>query len=395
MNQKVSSRRYDLDWLRVLAIAGVFFYHSGRFFNAADWNIKNATMSPVLDTLLSVFELFGMQLVFLISGASIYLALRPGRAGHFLLDRGRRLLVPLALGILVLAPPQVYLDRLTHGEFQGSLFQFLPYYYRDWHTFFGNFDWVGVHLWYLEYLFVFTAALLPLFVALKSRAGRRVMDAVGAFSSRPGTILTWCLPFALILGLTDPLGVLRPGPPEYLARLFVYPIFVLFGFLIFADEWVQAAIARRSQRRLSLGMAVVLTLGATSVMEYVADHPSPAVYWGGMILAALLMWSWLLAILGYGLRYLNVNHRVLPYANEAVLPFYILHQPLILLVGYFIIPLPLPILVKYVAIAVVALGLTLGLYEFGIRRVNVMRRIFGMRARAKEPAATRMAAPAA
>ena len=394
MNGKVS-RRYDIDWLRVLAIAGVFFYHCGRFFNADDWNIKNATVSPVLDGLLSVFELFGMQLVFLISGASIYFALRPGRAGHFLLDRGRRLLVPLALGILVLAPPQVYLAQLSHGRFDGSFFQFLPYYYRDWRLFGGNFDWMGVHLWYLEYLFVFTAALLPLFVALKSAVGRRVTAAVGAFSSRPGAILTWCLPFALIVGLIDPLSIFKASPPEHLVRLFLFPIFVLYGFLIMADERVQAAIARRGQRRLSLVLAVALSLAGPSMVGYVTEHPSPVAYWGGMIGAALLIWSWLLAILGYGFQYLNVNHRALPYANEAVLPFYILHQPLILLVGYLVIPLPLPILVKYVMIVVAALGVTLGLYEFGIRRVNVMRRIFGMKARAQEPAATQVVPPAA
>jgi peptidoglycan/LPS O-acetylase OafA/YrhL len=392
MNQKVSSRRYDLDWLRVLAIAAVFFYHCGRFFNEDDWNIKNATLSPVVEGLFNVFELWGMPLLFLISGASIYFALRPGRAGHFLLDRARRLLVPLAFGILVLAPPQVYLDRLTHGEFQGSLIQFLPYYYRDWHLFGGNFDWMGVHLWYLEYLFVFTAALLPLFAALKSPAGRQLMAAVGSFSSRPGAILTWSLPFALVLGLLDPLGVFRPSPPEYLIRLFMYPIFVLFGFLIMADAGVQAAIASRGQRWLCLGLAVALTLLGPSLIEYVTDHPSPVPYWGSMIGASLLIWCWILTIVGYGFRYLNVNRRVLAYANEAVLPFYVLHQPLILLVGYFIIPLPLPILVKYVMIAVVALGMALGLYEFGIRRVNVMRRIFGMKARAREQPATGVAA---
>ena len=389
MNQKRISRRYDVDWLRVLAFAGVFLYHCARFFNADDWNIKNATLSPVAEGLLNVFELWGMPLLFLISGASIYFALRPGQAGHFLFDRARRLLVPLALGILVLAPPQVYLDRLTHGEFQGNLIQFLPYYYRDWHLFRGNFDWVGVHLWYLEYLFVFTAALLPLFVALKSPAGRRVLDAVSSFSSRPGAILAWSLPFALVLGLLDPLSVFGPSLPEYLMRLFMYPLFVLFGYLIVADEHVQAAIAGRGQRRLSLALAVALSVAGPSIIENVTAHPSPISYWGGMIGAGLLIWCWLLAILGYGFRYLNVNHRVLAYANEAVLPFYILHQPVILLVGYFVIPLSLPILVKYLVIVPLALGFTLGLYEFAIRRVNVVRHIFGMKARPREVLAAR------
>lgn len=395
MNQKTSSRRYDLDWLRVLAFAGVFFYHCARFFNADDWNIKNATLSPLAEALLNVFELWGMPLLFLISGASVYLALRPGRAGSFLLDRARRLLVPVALGILVLAPPQVYLDRLTHGEFQGNLFQFLPYYYRDWHTLYGNFDWVGVHLWFLVYLFLFTAALLPLFVALKSPAGRRVLAAIGSFSSRPGVILAWSLPFVLVLGLLDPLSVFRSSLSEYLLRLFMYPLFVLFGYLIMADERVQAAIAARGQRRLSLVLAVALTLAAPTLVETVTAHPSPVSYWATIAGAGLLIWCWILAILGYGFRYLNVNRRVLSYANEAVLPFYILHQPVILLVGYFIVPLALPILVKYLLILPLSLGITLGLYEFAIRRVSVMRRVFGMKPLARGLPARREVARAA
>ena len=119
-------RRYDLDWLRVLAFTGVFFYHCARFFNNSDWHIKNAETSDVINMVTSIFDLWGMQLIFLISRASIFFALRPGEAVHFLRDRAVRLLMPLALGILVLAPPQIYMERVTHGQFQGTFFEFLP-----------------------------------------------------------------------------------------------------------------------------------------------------------------------------------------------------------------------------------------------------------------------------
>jgi len=75
------------------------------------------------------------------SPTSIFLALRPGGAARFLLERGLRLLVPLAFGILVLAPPQIYLERLTRSEFQGGFFQFLPRYFKD------DLAWTGVQLW--------------------------------------------------------------------------------------------------------------------------------------------------------------------------------------------------------------------------------------------------------
>ena len=166
-------RRYDLDWLRVLAFAGVFFFHNARFFNIDDWHVKNAETSVIVEIFTSLFSLWGMQLIFIISGASVFFALRPGEAMRFLRDRFMRLLVPLALGILVLAPPQMFMERVTHGQFQGTFFDFLPRFFPS-EILAGS--WTGVHLWYLEYLFVFTLVLTPVFLWLKGQAGQRAID---------------------------------------------------------------------------------------------------------------------------------------------------------------------------------------------------------------------------
>jgi hypothetical protein len=337
----------------------------------------------------TLFELWGLQFIFLISGASILFALRPGRALQFLRDRTLRLLVPLALGMLVLAPPQIYLERLTHGDFQGSFFQYLPRYFAS------NFAWTGVHLWYLEYLFLFTLVLMPLFLWLEGPSGQRVMEWISRYSRRPGAIFLWVLPLALVLSLADPFGLMRPAPPEAVARLIIFPFFVVCGFVIFREAGIQAAIIR--QRRAAL----ILTLAATATMPVVAtglkewgwrlDLPRLALI---MTLAGLLAWACILTLLGFGMRYLNGNHPLLAYANEAVLPVYILHQPVILLIGYFVIPLALPIAVKYLIIAPLAFGLTLGLYEYGIRRWSVVRRVFGLKPRDVEQyRPTRLAQP--
>ncbi len=379
MDTRNVQRRYDIDWLRVLAFSAVFLYHCSRFFDSGWWHIKNATSSPVVDILKSVFDLWGMPLLFLVSGASIVFALRPGRAGRFLRDRVSRLLVPLAFGILVLAPPQVYLTRLTHGEIQGGFLEFLPLYFRDWHIWGGNFAWSGVHLWYLEDLFLFTLVLLPLFLALKSPSGRRFTQALSRLSARTGIIFLWALPLALLLILVDPLGVLRPGFSEDVTRLLVFPPFLIYGFLVFSDDQIQQAIIR--QRRIALALALVSTLAAPILSGLLGSESSLILFALVMAAAGLLIWSSILAILGYGMRYLTANHRLLAYANEAVLPFYILHQPVILIVGYFIIPLPLSILAKYLIIAPLAFGITLALYEYGVRRVNLLRRVFGLKPR--------------
>jgi glucan biosynthesis protein C len=392
MDTKTVQRRYDLDWLRVLAILAVFFYHCSRFFDGGWWHVKNSTTSALVDTLKAIFDLWGMPLLFLISGASIYFALRPGGAVRFLRDRVWRLLVPLAFGILVLAPPQVYLTRLTHGEFQGSFLEFLPLYFQDWRIWDGNFAWSGVHLWYLEDLFLFTLVLLPLFAALKSQSGRQLTQSLGRVSVRPGAIFLWVLPLALLLILVDPFGILRPGFSEDITRLLVFPPFLVYGFLVFSNGCIQQVII--GQRRIALALASALTLAMPSISNLRGLDSNFLLFALVMALAGLLIWSSLLAILGYGMRYLTANHRLLSYANEAVLPFYVLHQPVILLVGYFVIQLAMPIAGKYLIIAPLAFGITLGLYEFGIRRENLVRQVFGLKARKRDlPGAALSAQP--
>jgi glucan biosynthesis protein C len=382
-------RLYYLDWLRVLAFTAVFFYHCGRFFNESDWHVKNSSTSTFADTLMTFFELWGMPLLFLISGASIYLALRPRGTIRFLRERVLRLLVPLIFGILILSPPQKYLERLNHGQFQGSFLEYLPLYFRDWNLWAGEFDWVGVHLWYLAYLFLFTLILLPLFAALKTTTGQRLTGFLAHISTRRGVIFLWVLPGIVLILLSDPFGIMGSAPPESVSRLF-FAIFVIYGFLIFSDPRIRQAIIQ--QRRIALILAVILIVAFPMINDLLENDPNIMSLILGVTLAGLLLWTCLLAVLGYGMHYLTANHRLLAYANEAVLPIYILHQPVILFIGFFVILLPLSILGKYLIIAPLAFVLTLGIYEFGIRRVNPARRFFGLKPRprmapAAEPAA--------
>ncbi len=388
MDTKPVQRRYDLDWLRVLAFSGVFFYHCSRFFNSTDWHIKNPTTSPFVDIFTNIFDLWGMPLIFAISGASIFFALRPSGAGRFLRDRVIRLLAPMAVGILVLAPPQVYLDRLTHGRFSGSFIEFIPHYFE-----LTNFSWNGVHLWYLVYLFAFTLVLTPLFIWLKRPSGQKVLLSLGNFSARNGVIYLWFIPVALVAILVDPFGMIKPQMSEALMRLFLFPLPLLYGFLIFANEGIQHAIIR--QRRTSLIVSIILTLVALLISmgtkEWGWKFNLP-VYVLIMSLCNLLILSYVFTAFGYGMRYLAINKPILSYANEAVLPIYILHQPVILLLGYFVIQLPLPILAKYLLIAPLAICITLVLYEYGIRRVNLLRRLFGLKPRRTEITGVNIAA---
>jgi hypothetical protein len=377
MDTKKVGRRHDLDWLTVIGIGSVFLYHSMRFFDSENWHIKNAVSSPLVDGVKSILDLWQMGLLFMLSGASIYLALRPGGAVRFIKDRVKRLLVPLGFGILVLGPPQIYLDRVFHGEFQGGFLEFLPLYFQDWRIWNGNFAWSGVHLWYLEDLFLFMLVLLPLFLALKSAAGRRFTERLSRVSALPGGIYLWALPFALFLIAFDPLGIMGNEPPEDIVRLIVYSPVLIFGFLLISAQAAQGAVIR--QRRLSLALALVMTLAVPVVAGWAEEGPTYLGYVLIMLLVSMLSWCSLLAIFGYGMRYLNVDRPWLSRAREAVLPFYILHQPVILILGSFIIPLPLSIAAKWLLITPAAFAISIGLYEYAVRRWNPLRWAFGLK----------------
>jgi len=377
MDTKSIQRRYDLDWMRVIAFSGVFFYHCARFFNSSDWTIKNSETSPLIDIFTSIFDLWGMALIFAISGASIFFALHPQGTVRFLFQRALRLLAPLGVGILVLAPPQMYLDRLTHGKFTGTFIQFIPHFFQP-----ANFAWTGVHLWYLEYLFIFTLVLSPLFIWLKRPSGQNAIRWISRFSKRNGAIFLWAFPTALVAIAVDPFGIMRPSLSEAFLRLVMFPLPLIYGYLIFADDGIQQAIirVRRVSLVLSLGLSMVALLIRIAMTEWGWKLSMPA-FILVTALASLLIWSYVLAAFGYGMRYLTRSNRLLSYANEAVLPFYILHQPVILILGYFIIPLTVPIVGKYLMITPLAFFITIGLYEFGIRRNNFLRRAFGLKPR--------------
>jgi len=100
-------------------------------------------------------------------------------------------------------------------------------------------------------------------------------------------------------------------------------------------------------------------------------------------LLTLKSWCFLLAILGLGSRYLNFNNRFLNYANEAVLPFYILHQTVIIIIGFYVIQLGTGIAPKYLIVATSSFIVIMAIYELLIRRVNILRFLFGMRLKKK------------
>lgn len=367
MQEKISTiRRYDLDWLRVLAMLTVFSYHSLRFFTIEYWVIKNPTTYQALENLANYIECWMMPLIFVVSGASVFFeSLKNKPVRKFIKDKALRLLVPLVVGIFTHTLLQVYLERLSHGDFSGSLWTFLPHYFEGLYGFGGNFAWMGLHLWYLEVLFIFSIIFLPGILLLRRDFGQRLIRRVGNILATKGAVYVLALAAILFWNLLDPDTLL--GSTIFGWPLGVYFSFFLAGYLLVSNERLGESI--QGLRWFSL----VGALASTVLFFLTQDHGD------------LVVWFVILASLGFARHHLNSPSPFLGFSNQAVLPFYILHQPVLVMVGYFVVQWQIPDPLKYLMIALPSFILTIGLYQLLVRRFNLLRFLFGMKPKQLQP----------
>lgn len=365
-------RRSDLDWMRLVLVLVAFLYTCARLFDGRPWHVKNLVTSPVFNEIVDILGLWMMPLFFLVSGGSIFSALDRQSPSSFVIAKVLRLFVPLVFGALVLAPPQVYLERLTTGTFSGTFFQFLPRYFEGLYGVqeSGNFAFYGLHLWYLLALFLHSLLLLPLFMALKSLACRRFISRFATFASAPGVLqLLGVLP-AVACVFLRPGGV--PGTRAFGGwNLGFYLVMIILGYLFFSQPELQRLITWR--RHWSLLLGVLLAVGARVV-------PTALVIPEKVLIAlrALAAWSLILALLGYGLRHFAGAGPLPSRLIEGVLPFYMLSQPVILAAGYGLAAWSTGLALKYAVLAAVSLAIITALCE-GIRRLSLLRFLFGLK----------------
>lgn len=373
-SSRLSNRRYDLDWLRVLAFSILILYHVGMFFNHWGWHIKNNELSHAIELPMRFSSQWRMSLLFMISGAAVFFALKKRSGQVFLKERFTRIFMPLVFGMFVIVPPQIYLERLT----QGATFSYVDFYpltfdlqpYPE-----GNFSWH--HLWYLAYIFVYSVAGLPLLLYIRKQTAASAR--IARLSANPAWLIG--LPVLWHWG-----GQLLLGPyfPTTNALLddwnqhFHYFTLFLTGYVFCAHAQFWTSLER--QRRLTLGVAMVLTTVLYGVYWTTDYKPGGWEHDLYELIATANAWCVLLAIFGYSYRYLNFSNRFLTYANEAVYPFYILHQTVIVCLAYPLITMSLPVWTKFTYLAVATFLVCLLLYQFIIKQVSVLRALFGMKA---------------
>jgi peptidoglycan/LPS O-acetylase OafA/YrhL len=386
---KKKQRLHYLDWLRNILLFGVFLYHVLKPFDeVVTWHISNAEKSDAIIGILLTINPWGIPLFFLVAGAGSCFALRRRSNRQYISERVNRLLIPFIVGSILLTPWQRYLEELHKGRFEGSFLSFIPEWLAklaaDFRFSPGTFGNWGLHLWFLGFLFTLSLLALPIFRWLKKDAGRSFISWMGRLVEKRGGIILFVLPLTLARVLVQPFVPVEEH--SWLDFVYFFLFFVL-GYIMYADDRFLSAVRRERWLLFASGIAGLVGYFALSLVygdDVVIGWGYTFAFPGSIIvnlLFTLMGWGWALDVLYLAMTRLNFSNKLLVYGNETIMPFYLFHQPVIIVVAYFVVQWDAGILVKLLVIGISSLLILLGLIELLIRPFKPMRRLVGMKSR--------------
>jgi hypothetical protein len=394
------TRRHDLDLLRALVVAGLLLFHTACIFVPGHSYVTNPTTNFVMMTFVFFAKLWGMPLLFMVAGVGIWHSLGTRTGWDFARERPCRLLAPLVVGVAFLVPLQLWYHLRATGQDPGSYWTFLSRFF-DVRLSVG-FPFVlraadpdGLfelsHLWFLYDLLVYGLLLLPLFLWLRRGGGQELVGRLGTWAWRPWGFFVLALP---VVAIEVGLGTIGPGSWHSYSHV----PFLVLGFLIAADRRLAEAVRRSWRKGLVVGIAALPALFAIPYYDLGgperllgADyHPCSLAF---RLLKGIAGWAWTVALFGLvsslSLRRRAPEFPVTPsrpagsgqlsrYANEAVLPFYVLHHSPIIVIGFYVVQWEIGVWGKFLVISAASLAATLAVYDLCVRRTNLTRALFGM-----------------
>lgn len=368
-NKTAQTRLFELDWLRVILVFMVFLHHVCMPFNGDKFHIMNAESSKLLDDIMVYFEQWRLPLLLLISGAGTVMAFSRRTAWQFVKERGLRLLIPLIFGVMFVVPPQ------TFFEYRSEFTSYMDLYPRVLINGEKN------HLWFIEFLFMFSIICLPLILFLRSNTSAGLRNRIEIIFSRWYGLLLWVLPLLLLRLITNILIDFDGGSISKTAKFLYYLYFFVAGIVLISCKnlWATMQHYRFVYFRAAL-ISLLLFYGyyylpQTLLPEIISREIRWAVWW---IVSAVVGWTTMLSVIGFAAVYLNRPNPLLAKLNEAVYPFYILHQTVIVVMAYYIIQWDIQLLFKLLLLAAASFSGIILLYGF-VYRFNALRLLFGMK----------------
>ncbi|MDN4501550.1 acyltransferase family protein [Alteromonadaceae bacterium BrNp21-10] len=385
MTQLQSGRRYDIDTLRTLAFMLLIFYHIGMYYVADwGWHVKSVDTYVWLQDIMLLVNQWRMCLLFILSGMAMALIKGKYSGGSLLWLRSKRLLIPLIFAMYVIVAPQLFYQLQFNEGYQQSYWEFWLQYINAPADFFANHQSsIGLltwnHLWYLPYLWMYTCIMLVIGGALATFSRWRGLQHVRL----------WQLMFVLVVIQTInwmTLGLRYPDTHDLINDWYVHTKYLLafsVGYmLVFHQHWWQRCVDCRKPL-----LAVALCCYGFILFDHHGFMPSKEEFAFPALVQSLYAavyfinrYAWLFTVIGFGSYYLNKPSPFLRYANEAILPWYIFHQTLIIVLAMWLRDLQLVDSVEFLLLTVgTLLGCGIG-YEL-VRRFWITRLLFGLKIR--------------
>ncbi len=364
-----SARRADLDWIRVGAFGLLILYHVALVYAPWDWHVHSRHYLEWLRDGALVTNPWRLTLLFLVSGAALRLMSRRLTPGSVLKARIARLAPPFLFGVLVLVPPQAWIEAMAKGSWHQGLGAW-------WLTQFSPPALATLplnHLWFVLYIAVYSLIAIAL---LAQPASLARLEKGLAWATSGWRLLV--LPIAYLALVRQYLfwhwGLTNHLSSDWYNHAISLAAF-LTGFALVGQEAFWLNLER--QRWIALGVA----LTALPLLMALEVHPGGMAF-GGWVKASMYavdQWATIAAILGFGGKHLRrADSPTLRYLNQAIFPCYLAHQTLLVAAGYLLLPVGLPLWVEAPLLATITLGGSLAIYE-AVRRIDWVRPLWGLK----------------
>ncbi|MDZ4693006.1 acyltransferase [Terricaulis sp.] len=392
----MTDRRYDLDWLRIIAFGLLILYHCGMFYVTWEWHVKSDRASETIEPLMMLTSPWRLTLLMLIAGAATRFLADKLSVWKFTASRMGRLWPPLLLAVFVIVPPQSYYEivdaiRMLPPEQVAQYPLALDNFYIKYVTASGNWcDSDGClttptynHMWFVAYLILYTLALIPLLPLL-----RRIPKAAAVLLAGPFLILTpWIVMATLRVTLQPIFGESHDFREDWYLHALYFSVFV-FGFSIAKFE----PFFERCVKWRWPALAIAVASWATLII-YFNLHPEGVTPpdWLRAIMRSvreLDAWCAIVAAIGFAHKHLrNADGPARRLLTQAIFPFYLVHQTIIVVAGYHLNALALPLWIEApLLIGATALGCWL-FFDLG-RRIPWLRVWIGLPSNAGPTRAT-------
>lgn len=371
-------RRYDLDWLRIIAFGVLIFYHVGMFYVSWGWHVKSVYASPAAEPFMSIVNPWRLALIFFISGVAIRFATdKAGSIARFAGTRIARLGMPILFGVCVLVMPQAYYQLRQSGEFSGSIVDFYPDYIALEQTF-STVTPTWNHLWYLVYVLMYILITLPFLPWLRQIAASAAWRRITSSPFLVAAVVI--LPFVAVeIWLTPRFPTTHALVGDWANHAHRFMVF-LIGFLVAKDAGYWRTINKLTGPAVALAVGSWLFLAnGSGIAARAGDFLSGTTLRVVFSYAAILYaWSCMLILFGIGQRFLNRPSPLLRYLTSAIFCYYVLHQTITVVAGYYLTGLRLGVGPEFLLLAVTTVaGCAIG-YEIA-RRVPVLGLLVGVR----------------